>query len=427
MALSHANGKVQWLNAHSIGTQYTISGLSFQPKAIRVWALGFQLSTDGAVTTQHANRVVGFCDGALQQRSIAAFDQDAVATSATGVIARNNCIACTTNGSGATGGILRVHQVNSDGFILEVDATTLSADITILWDVWGGSDITQVVIGDFTASGATGDVDYSAAGMTAGATDQILMLAGCHSTAAMNTGTNTDAGFWTGFAKNGSQQLVYCGNSDDASGGTADTDAYYQGGECLAIIPVGGAATTANRATFSQWNTDGFRLNWLQATTSGQQNIFMAIKGGSWAAGELSINGAVLDATTTVSGLGFTPVGGLLLSGIGQALTVGDTIGTDIVSMGSFSGLSSSHTGSQRSELSNPTQIIQYAEFDEALVKVRSDAAVDYALEIDNLASGSFRLIVTQTIGTASNQWVGFMVFGDAPASNEALMGQVWM
>lgn len=425
MSLLHANGKVQWLNADPIGTQYTISGLSFRPKAIRVWAVGIQRTTDGASTTQHANQIVGFCNEVLTQRSVAAFDQDAQATSDTGAIARNDCIACTCNGSGTSGGQLRVDSIGSDGFVFEIDVTTISANLTIFWDAWGGDDPIDVVIGDFTASGSIGTVDYTATGMIADAYDnQVLMLAGCHSTAAMNTGTNIDAGFWTGFATVGGQ-CVLCGNADDASGGSSDTDHYYQGGECIAIIPVGGGANTTSRASFVKWNTNGFRLDWFEAGTSGQQNIFMAIRGGSWKAGETTINTSTIGNVRTVGGLGFLPVGGLLLGGTGQALPAGQTASIDILSMGSFSGLSSSQTACQRSEnTATPTLINQWVEFDEALVKATSVPDVDYALDIDALNFESFRLIITQTIG-ATIQWVGYLAFGDKPAAN--LMGQVWV
>lgn len=426
MSLLHKNGRVQWLNADGIGTQYTVSGLGFRPQAIRVWAFGGQTAVDALISTAHANLIVGFCNGALEQRSVSSFDQDAkAAPTACGTIARNDCVACTTNGAAAAGGILRVQSINDDGFVLVVDATTLSADLTIFYDVWGGSEITAVVIGDLVLPAATGLVDYTAAGMIDGGPDQVLMLAGCQSTAAMNTGTDTDAQIWIGFAKDFGQQCVLCGNSDDNSSPSSDTDSCYQGGECINTIPVGGAAVTEYRASFSKWNTDGFKLNWLQAGAGGPRTIFMAIKGGGWAVGELDINNATIGNSRTVNGIPFRPVGGILLSGIGQKIDLGTTSTISILCQGSFSGLASSQACGFRSVTAvTPTQVYFSYEFDEALVKVTAVPDVDWALDIDTILDTGFKLAITQTIGSGTPQWVGYMVFGSA--LERPLMGQVW-
>lgn len=422
MSLRHANGKIQWLNADPIATQYTINSLNFKPKAIRVYAVGIQSSVDAATSTQNANLIGGFCDSALNQRSVSAFERDNIAApSECGCIARNDCIACTTNNTGAQGGILRVDSITDTGFVLEIDATTLSADVTILWDVWGGEDISVVTVGDFTAAASTGEVDYACTGMVPGNPNQILMLAGCHSTAAMNTGTNTDAGFWTGFAHASGGQCVACTNSDDASNPSVDPDSYVRSDECIAAITVGGG-DTASRAKFVRWNTDQFRLNWTQAATSGQQNIFMAIKGGSWAAG----GNEIVTTTGNVRTLstGFRPVGGLLLAGLGGEQDSGLSIGTAIISQGSFSGTTSSQSAAYRSAPAvTPTEVVMAVEYDEALAKVRADETLDWAIDVDAIQDDAVRLIVTQNIGE-NPAWLGWVAFGN---QQYKLLGQACM
>jgi len=61
------------------------------------------------------------------------------------------------------------------------------------------------------------------------------------------------------------------------------------------------------RATLTQFNTDGFRLNWLARDTTDRRYIFLAIKGGLWQAGSLTVRTLNVGDNTVVTGLPFTP------------------------------------------------------------------------------------------------------------------------
>ena len=91
MALEYAHGAIQWLAADGASTTYTVSGLSFQPQALRFTWCGLQSATDAASGAVNEQRGVGFAVGTSARRCVGSFSQDTAATS--------NC----GSGSGADG------------------------------------------------------------------------------------------------------------------------------------------------------------------------------------------------------------------------------------------------------------------------------------------------------------------------------------
>ena len=326
MALEFAHGAIQWLAADAATTTYTVSGLSFQPKALRFYCVGIQSAGELSSTTAHCRVSVGFAVDTSNRRSVAIFSQDALATgSNTGACASNDCVIHTTDGAGARDGLLDLNSITSDGFTAIVDDAA-PVDITVFWEAWGGADIVAAVVGDIAEPAAAGFVDYTATGMTNAALDQVLFLAGVQSVSALNTAESQDSGLCVGFAGGDlNNNEVIVANSDDASA-TTDCDGLSYAFECLGQVVVAGGQLNA-RARFNSWITDGFRLEWLERGLTNRRNIFMAIKGGGWRVGDQNINANGTGQRAAISGLPFVPKGICTMS-TGQAFTAQDATTT---------------------------------------------------------------------------------------------------
>ncbi len=429
MALSFSHGAIQWLAADAATTVYTVSGLSFQPKALRFYWVGLQSASDAASETVNGRRGVGFAVSTTERRCVGSFSQDSPTAANCGTVARNDAVCCTTDGAGGSDAELDLNSITSDGFTLIVDDAT-PANITIFWEAWGGTDITVAVVGDFAEPAAGGDQDYTATGFVAGATDQVVMLAGVQSVAALNTAEAEDSGMYVGFAASATaaDNIVIAGNATDGVG-TMATNTYTQSDECIALSDKATSADVATaRAVLTQFGTDNFRLNWIERGVTNRKSIYMALKGGRWKSGSLTIDGTTLSATATLSSLTFTPVG-MSLMWNGAAESTVDTFGTnDIIGLGTGTSTSSRRSMAVRDEDATANcEIDTVIEYDQVLCFANSDGTSGRALDINAMNSDGWQLIVDATGGVATN-WVGYLTFGSVPVANLSMGGMqhIW-
>jgi len=429
MALGFAHGAVQWLAADAATTVYTVSGLSFQPKALRFYWVGIGSATDAATETVHQRRGMGFATGTASRRSVGTQDQDATGNATCTSGFREDAVAFTVTSTPAFDGLLDLNSITADGFTLIVDDAA-PADITVFWEAWGGTDITVAVDLSIAEPAATGNVDYTVTGFEAtDSDDQVVMFAGVQSTAAAGTAQRNDSGFMVGFASGGAagENVVATGNVDDGFG-TADADRYGLDSECLAMITVAGGNPSA-RAQLTQFNTNGFRLNWIARATTNRRYIALAIKGGSWRVGSYTLNDGTVGNTVTVSGLPFAPVG-ISLLGIGLSeSTPGTSSGGDMILLGTGSSTTSRRSQSCFSEDGPTTMEVNLAvEYDQVLNAAGATGSVFLAHDIDAMLSDGFRIIVD--VASASTRWYGYHAFGDAPIAFDpafmAAMSRPW-
>ena len=86
MALSFAHGAVRWLSTDVATTTYTVSGLSFEPKAIRFYWVGIDSATTTANQTTTERRGVGFASSTTSRACTGTYSLDAGASS--------DCVVC---------------------------------------------------------------------------------------------------------------------------------------------------------------------------------------------------------------------------------------------------------------------------------------------------------------------------------------------
>lgn len=416
MALSFSHGAIRWLAADAATTTYPVTGLSFQPKALRFYWCGLDSAgTDVASEAVNLRRGIGFAVGTSDRRCVGSFSQDTAATSNCGTVARNDAVAVTTDGAGATDGLLDLSAIASDGFTLIVDDQGV-ADITVFWEAWGGTDITVATVGDIAEPAATGTVNYTVTGFQNGGSDQVVMFAGVQSVAALNTAEAEASGLCVGFSTGPStaNNVVVYGNSDDAS--TAmDTDGRCFTGEVLCQCAKAGAATVNARAVVSNFGVNAFTLDWTARAVTDRRNIFMAIKGGGWKAGALTIEGQTLNNTSSASGMEFAPVGISLIGRMTAVQTTNATTannriglgtGTSTTSRRSMGMLDEDATGSSVCEIDTTIQ------YDQVLCYPDTAGALLTAYDISSMDSGGFTLI-NDLAGGVTGEWVGYLAFGN--------------
>lgn len=419
MALSVAHGAIQWVATDAVGTTYAVSGLSFQPVAIIFWSVGISSATDAVSASVDSRRSVGWAVSTSARRCVASRSADTAATSICVTGAYDS--ACVAQVGAASLGLLDLSAIASDGFTLIVDDTGIN-NATVFWTALGGSDVTVAQVGDFAEPAATGDQDYTATGFVAGATDQVVLIAGVQSSAAMNSVLSEASGLSVGFATV-ANQVVMTGSADHNTG-TMNTDGYCQSGECLARIPRAGTSTVEARASLTQFGADNFRLNWAARAVTGAKSVYLALKiAGGVAVGEYTINTTTASATATVSGLAFQPVAICFMSASRAESTAATASANDRISLGVATSTTSRRAmGVLDNDAAADTEIGTVVEYDSVLCSVTNTGALLTTHDLNAINSDGFQVIVdTNAAGASSTEWQGYVAFGSATATVPAM------
>jgi hypothetical protein len=413
MALDFSHGAIQWLTASAIGTTYTVSGLSFQPRALRFYWVGLQSNSPTSASSQAVDerRGVGFASSTTTRRAVGSYSQDNSGSANCGVVVGNTEVCITVDGNGTIDGRLDLNAIAADGFTLIVD-DVVPANITVFWEAWGGNDILNVTVGDIAEPAATGTQTYTATGFGVNLRNQCVMFAGCQSTAAVGTGQANDSGFCIGFATNNTttENVTVCGNSDDGSA-TMDTDGYCIQGECLSMIAVAGGNPNA-RATLSAYGTDTFTLNWLARGVTNRRYVYMAIKGGAWQSSSTTIAGNTLNSTRTLLGFPFNIVGISLIGRMTATQAAGTSTINDRIGFGSgLSTTSRNSAGVLDEDGVGTSEIDTTLQYASVLAYPSAAGGLQTAYDISSLQVNEVTLI-TDTAGGVANEFIGYLVFG---------------
>jgi hypothetical protein len=413
MALEFTHGAIQWLTTDILNSTKVISGFGFAPKALRFYWFGIQSNspTNDASQALDSRRGVGFAVSAASRRCVGSYSQDAALDSNTGVVAADNSVCITVDGNGTVDGRLDISSFDPDGFTLIVD-DVVPANITVFYEAWGGDDITVAEIGDIAEPAATGVQNYTVNGFTSDGRDQVVMFAGVQSTAALNTGQVQDSGMCVGFASSTSttNNITICGNSDDASA-TMDTDGYIRQGECLSMIVIAGGNPNA-RATLSAWGTNQFTLNWLARATTNRRYIFLAIKGGGWNAGAVTIAGNTLNSTVNIGSQPFVPNGISMFTRNTAQSTVAVSTVNDLISMGTASSTTSRNSGGGLDENGTAAaEIDLVVQYDSVLSVPSAAGAVQAEYDINSFSINNIQ-IITDVAGGVATTFLGYLAFG---------------
>lgn len=418
MALDVAHGTIEWLTADAVATVYTVSGLPFQPKAIQFWWTGIaSAGVDAATATPDMRRGIGFATSTSNRRCAISYDDNAAATSDAGTVACDDCVVGTLDNAAARDAELDLNSITSDGFTLIVDDQLAVGNITVHWMAWGGSDITVAVCGDFAEPAAAGDVSPAVTGFTADGLNQVVLFAGVQSSSAINTALAENGGLSFGVCTGTAAQNEWCiAGSDDHASTATDTHAIGGTGKVVAQGPRAGG-TAFVTANLTAWGADLFTVTFAGTVVSGRKSIFLAMKGGRWAAGGYTINGNTLNATATVSGLPFEPKGLI----IGGTMKTEEAAATGSVQDRLSLGFGTSTTSrkaqgvlNENATASSNVEVDLCAEYDSVLAFPSATGTLTASYDINAMNSDGFQIIV-DTAGGVASEWQGYLAFGDAP------------
>ena len=417
MAFNFARGTIQWQSADVATTTYTVSGLSFQPKALMFVTTGIGSSTDAANQTADWQSNIGFALSTSDRRCIHGFANDADGTARAQMAYRNDAVAAqSAHADSDTTGELDLNSITSDGFTLIVDDQGLQ-NLTVEWYAWGGSDLTAYEIFELTEPAATGNTETN---LTGAFQPDVLILAGSNLAAGPPTFLATaDTTMMLGFASGpaSTEQVVIATNDDDAAG-TMDTDGYIRGGEVLALITNGGGNPNT-RASLASFDVDGFTLNYAATANTSRRTIGLAMQGGQWAAGGYTIDGNTGSATATVSGLAFQPIGGIGFTKGTTQSTAGTSTAEAKISIGGWTSTSDrSALGVWNENATLATEVDHVVEYDAFLALPTNAGAAASAFDLSAITSDGFTVVV-DTAGGVASEYHGYLVFA-SPAGGAA-------
>lgn len=416
MSFSFAKGTVQWLTTDALNATFTCTctdqnGFTFQPKAIRFYFNGLQNAGDALSETVSSRRGIGFAASTSSRRCATSYEQDGADPSNCASVVVNDAVVVQLNGA-AISGHLDLNTITSTGFTLIVDEVAI-VNLTVFWEAWGGDEITNVTVGDIAEPASTGNVDYTATGFVAasGVPDQVVMLAGVQSTAAVNTPQSESSGFYAGFATGASNNIV-CTGAADHSSATADTDGFCSSDACVAQVTLAGGNLSA-KASLTQFGTNNFRLNWSARGTTDRRSAYMAIKGGWWQAGSYTIAGNSLNATASViAANGFDIAGACFISRMTAVQTGTTTSANDRFSMGSAYSAQRSAIGHLSEDGTAAAEVDLTIQYDQCLAFISSAAALITAYDISSTWLTTTLTVINDLAGGVASEWGGYLMFG---------------
>jgi hypothetical protein len=395
-------------DSHSVGTIYTHSGLGFQPKALVFWTMGQSSGSDTAFAGVDEFFILGFAASTTDRRCVGVYAQWAAAAADTQAVSRNDAVLAIVSSGGLIEGYLDLDSITSDGFTLIVDDATVKT-LRYFWMAIGGSDITDAATGEISEPAATGNVSYTTG---AGFQPTLAFFAGCQLTGATPSAAVADSGIMFGVASGtgAGNQFVFTMNSDEGSA-TMDVDKYLRFDECLAMIAVAGGNPSA-RATFNGFDSVGFDLNWTARATTGRKYIYLAMAAGTKVkAGKVTVNLATVGNTGTVSGLSFSPVGGMIVGTATQESTSATSSTGGQCAIGAFTATDRLCLSIYDEDGTGTAEISGGISYDEVYQLLDTAGAVAAEVDFQAMAADGFSLTVDDALA-ATTVDLGYVVLG---------------
>ena len=287
-----------------LGAQ-SVTGVGFLPKLLGFVATSTNLNTFQSETTV----LYGFASstGTSKQRSFGIGNEDNVNRE----LARSHWHTATIWSDSQSGSSFNqlaiLFTFNSDGFTIFFNSNS-GVDWQISYIAIGGNDISNVDVGHFVAPSSTG-----IASTTVGYKPDLCFLLGTNHTSD-NSARSDRASFCFGAFNAAGEQGVTSVITVDNAYLPMKTARYQRTNKCLAMFSTTSTSTITHEASFSSMNSTGFSLNYNKAAGSGKRVLYVAIKGVNSKIGSLNSPTNEDDSVQTISGLGLTPRGLILLS-----------------------------------------------------------------------------------------------------------------
>ena len=358
----------------------SVSGLGFKPHLVLFTYIG---STVLNGSNAHTIFSTGAMDKNGNQYAVGVFSTNNVSTSQSSksgvsdaIIIQYNYLTLTTKASFVS--------MDTDGFTISIDTYSDNAIRGINYIAIG--DLEAVKIGTFNTSTVTGNQTISGVGFT----PDCLFL----NSSLLVTGDNTASlHFLSGFSDSNLNQA--CHSNFDTDGQTT-TDNGRGVSQNDIIYRIGFNGNIIDQAKVTQYNTDGFVLNWTLKNTVTYKYYYIALKG-------LTTKVDTIYSPTTVgdleiSGVGFKSQGCIVLSGGKQ--------GTDGTVVHALNGLGFTDFTTQNNssfftvDNVSPTNTGRYIDKYNLLHNWVNNTSL-YKGKIKNVNSDGFTFSFSETVGNA--------------------------
>lgn len=386
------------------GNDQAVSGVGFQPKVVLFWWGGSTSSVD-SVSGATINIGFGAASSSSSRWCAMGISEDAQADSDNlRSHSITECIRCYTD-TGTLDGIADFSSMDADGFTLTID-DQFTQDYRISYLALGGSDLTDVYLGNYQTPAATGNHNITGVGFQP---DAVLFASSWY---AGTSGSTTHSYFSVGWSTASDEQgTVYQGGVDNQA--TSYTFGYGYNGECIS----GRAVTLAIRESFVSFGADGFTLNALEASV--QRHVFYVCwRGGQYEVGELTTRTDGNDIEEDLSGA-FEPVA-VLFGSANRAHSTQDTV-TDHarMSIGAATATDERTVQAISDEDNLADTETAYTNQDDAVYAHVVDDAIEALMDIKSFDADGFTCVMDDTETSAC--WVTYLAIGAEAAAGETL------
>ncbi len=384
-----------------------VTGVGFQPKAVIFFSVGRTESADAGAAGR-SRRCVGFAaattqGGGIKNRAVAGSHEHGIAAGTASASSRwspDKCLISSLT-DGNDGGSARVLSFDTDGFTLTI-TVAWGTNHRIIALCYGGADISNIEIGSFT-SPTTGTMpvytDHATGFNCVDEEGALFLLSGKGS---LEDESVFDDALSFGVATSKANQVAFAGGMNDDNATNTLAQRHMAGGLIFSSFN-GVFSSLVRRAGLDSWNLTGFRLRWWAINSTQNLVYWMAIKGGKWKAVS-GLTGTSL-STTVISGVGFTPAGGLLFShsGVDNGNFSSGIEAGDKSSFGVFTSPTSRRAVAQHNSSEVATSAIgTRIEHDEVYCRIDSAGAVVGLMDVQSMDSDGVTFVMDDADPTAS-------------------------
>lgn len=405
----------------STGNQTYNLGSAFDgilPKAIILWTTD---QTAADTTSDDSIMCIGigtYRSSTVAQAYLSYWSQGAGAPTAS--------VVCRGRG---TGSILKTFNADAAAVNQEVDLVSFSsgtpsnfvlnyadapsAAVKIHYLVFGGTDITDALVGEYTppSAGTPPDVALDvtvASGF--GQPDFILFLTG-------GAFGNLDA------AGNGYLGLGVASQSDLTGRGSSIGETDGSGNMALGLwqkqravlnLSATSADSEADLAAVANWPTDGFRLLWDDISSAGNRNHYLALKGTFQSA--MGVNTALTAGASQDNACGFPPKAAMVFGGNLPTDTAVDTADADLgmYGVGATDGTNEGWAGVMQDD-AKATSFAKRRHNETKTIQMWTPVTPTLESEADGSFSGNNFNLNWNNLDGVSREYTWFAL-GDAPA-----------
>lgn len=404
--------KVETFNIGTGAATTTVArtGYGFTPIFLIFMYCGRTETTDTA-GGNNSIRGMGWVTSTSSRRVVASQSEDAVGTSNCDTTIRNDTCIAAIDTAGASDGLADLQSLDAGGFTLVIDEQfTVDLAITVL--AVGGSDITNVAIVDANEPATATTQAITGVGAQP---DALLGM----SVPAINAPNSiaVDARFTIGIS-DGTNDATF-GVASDNGQGTSDTAHYALDGEFFGAINAGLSAVNS-RASVQSFDADGMTMNWAAVQGSQFRNYhYLAITGAKFAVGSAVTENDTV-TTIPITGAGFHPQAGLVISAVEPENTSPTMAAKDEISFGAFNDMGEQNSQGVRDGDNVGTTVVGSAvDVDSVYVNLNSTSdAVEGEMILNSLDSDGATFIMTDA-DPANQNYFAVLFIG---ASSLAIM-----